>query len=211
MQVERLVAPHRDAVHIHAHQHAHQRRLRIRAQDGAGLLNHFAASRVSDGKIVRFDVASGKQPALQAAVQHQQDAILAGAEHQTGAGDVPRIELAPRKRLRRGSEQRQGQFPAFGSLSVVACVEAAQQGGDGLGFDHSSIIAPWIPAFLTDRIRAEGRFKNQTDAAIFWLPFEADVKWIRERVCNAELRRVTVHRVEEEIGSFRDDRAGNLQ
>jgi hypothetical protein len=77
MQVERLFAPGRDAVHVHAHQQWR----RIRAQDGAGLLDHFAAPGIADQRIVRFDVASGKQPALQAAMQHQQDTIAAGAEH----------------------------------------------------------------------------------------------------------------------------------
>jgi len=137
VQMERFVAPRRDAVYIHSHQQWRG----LGAQDCAGLFDHLAASRVPDKRIVRLDVAAGKQPALQAAMQHQQDAVLGGAEHQAGAGDVPRIELPPGERLGYRSQQREHELFAFGGFAIVGRVKTAQESGDGFWFYHASIIA----------------------------------------------------------------------
>jgi len=122
------------------HVHTYKQRSGICAQDGAGLLDDFTASRVADEGVVRLDVSSGEQPALQAAVQHQQDAVAGGAEHQAGASDVAGIELPAGEWLGGGGQQGEDEFFAFGGFTVVPWVEAVQQGGDGCGIDHASIM-----------------------------------------------------------------------
>ena len=91
------------------HVHAYQPRRGIRVQDGSRLFHHLAAARIANQRIVRFDVSSRQQPALQTPVQHQQDTVPPRAEHQARTGDVARAELPPRKRLGRGGQRRQRQ------------------------------------------------------------------------------------------------------
>ena len=100
---------------------------------------HFAASRIADERIVRLDMAAGKQPTLQAAVEDKKDAVSGGSEHQAGAGDVTGIELMAGEGLRRGGQQRQDEFFAFGGFAVACGVELVQEGGDGCGGDHASL------------------------------------------------------------------------
>ncbi len=138
VQVERLVAPRRDAVHVHAGQ---KRRHWVGAKNGAGLFDDFAAPGISDEQIVRFHMAAGKQPALQPPVEHQQDTVVPGAQHQARAGDVTWIELTAREGLRGAGQQSQDEFPALGGFAVFGRIEALDQGGDGLRIDHSLIMA----------------------------------------------------------------------
>jgi len=137
MQVEEFVAARGDAVHIDAH----QERRRIGAEDGSGLLDHFAASRIADERIFGFHVSAGKQPSLQTAVQHQQDAVPIGAKHQAGAGDVAGIELAAGERIGRARQQRQCELFAFGGFAVGGGVELLEQRNYSGEFDHASIMA----------------------------------------------------------------------
>ncbi len=68
-----------------------------RSQDGARFLDYFAAGGSVDAVVGGFDVASGEQPAIQAAVMDEQDADAIGRQDEATGGDVSGSELSREK------------------------------------------------------------------------------------------------------------------
>ena len=94
MEVKRFAAAGRNTVDVDTHQHG----LLGRRKQCTGFLGYLAAGGVPYLRILPLDVAAGQQPPIQPAMVHQQERFALGIEHESGASDVARLELAARKR-----------------------------------------------------------------------------------------------------------------
>ncbi len=95
-----------------------ERRGGVRDELSAGLFDDFAAGGVPDLGIFGFDVAAGKEPAIQPAVMDQEDPFAVGGKDQAGAGDVARSELMAGKGSAVAFEEHQDQFARLGVGNV---------------------------------------------------------------------------------------------
>jgi len=109
MQMERLAAAGRDAVHVDADHIGPA----VGIQDGSGFFHHFAAGGVPDVGVFRLDVAAGQQPAFQSPMKDQQEGVERRMQHQSGAGDVTGHELASREGSGGVVEKLDDELPAF--------------------------------------------------------------------------------------------------
>ena len=95
-----------------------------------------------------FDVAAGEQPAIQAAVMDEEDAIAVGREDEAAGGDVAGSELVAGEGMGGAVEQEEDEFEAFESLPVGGIVEGAGDGGDSLGIEHEMKKPPGMTGRL---------------------------------------------------------------
>jgi hypothetical protein len=101
--------------------------LEVRTEDSAGLFDHFTPGGFGEGLVVRLDMAAWEQPAMKAAMVHQQQTVGVGCEDEARASDVAGSELAVGEGLRRTFEQEEDEFAAFERFAVGRIVERADE------------------------------------------------------------------------------------
>jgi hypothetical protein len=109
VQVKRLAFVRRDSMDVHPDQ---ARRASVR--DPYGCFFHCFASRcIRQCVVTRFDVPARQEPAAQAMMMDQQNALAIRMDHQCGACDVAGMELVAREGSWSMFEQGQNQLAAF--------------------------------------------------------------------------------------------------
>ena len=103
--------------------HSCKTRFRVRKEFGAGLFDYFAAGGVPDLAVFELYVAAGEEPAIQAAVVDEEQALAIGSQNETSAGNVSRSEMGAGERFGGTIEEEGNEFLTFERLAIGGIVK----------------------------------------------------------------------------------------
>jgi hypothetical protein len=131
MEVVDLVCVGRDAVDIDAD----EQRRGVRQKFRASLLDYFAPPGIPNLGVFGFDVPAGEEPAIQSAMMNDQE-LPVGRHDETGACDVPGVELRTGKRVLGTIQEVKEQLLALKGSAVCGVIEQTGGGLNAGGSDH---------------------------------------------------------------------------
>jgi hypothetical protein len=105
-------------------------------EDGARFFEDLPAGSIGQSGVLGFDVAAGKEPAVEATVVDEENAAGIGRDDETGAGDVAGCELTAGKRIAGAREKHKDEVAAFAGLAIGGVEEGADEGSSGGKVDH---------------------------------------------------------------------------
>jgi hypothetical protein len=91
------------------------------------LLDYLAAGGEVDAAVPGLDVATGEQPAVEAPVMDEQQALSRRIDNEPRAGDMARSEVLPREWRRRALEQKEHEFGALERGAVRRIAERTDE------------------------------------------------------------------------------------